>query len=542
MAAVSLLVLIVLSQFVLLHFAGAEEENSYHHRRDCPTFPCGKLGEIGFPYTPRDRPECGLFVVGGCEGNIQKVQLKQGERWYQVDSISQAGTVTIYDEVLAKQLETKDCESLKNLSLSFPNLPYVTFQILSNLTLCKCNSPLNTSKMQEFSYAKCKNSTIYYSQPQGMPKPPGEDQYDRLSSLCNCPIIELPFTHLPPDKKHNSHLFRMLTAKVSVGVTVSPLASGIGVWIILAICFICFRIKCSSRDRMFFVRKKQDHQKIEALLKEYGSFAPKRYTYSDIKKMTNSFRKKLGQGGYGGVYKGELLDGRLVAVKRALIYEFVPNGSLEKFIYQNNPLEEDRQLEWETLYQIALGIARGLEYLHRGCNTRILHFDIKPHNILLDNNFCPKISDFGLAKLCPRNESIISMTGARGTAGYIAPEVFCRAFGGVSHKSDVYSFGMMVLEMVGGRRNINVEADRTSDIYFPRWIFQRLESEEELKLWGITREDDKQQATKMILVSLWCIQTDPSNRPQMSRVLEMLEGSLESLSIPPKPFLSSPPR
>lgn len=221
MAAVSLLVLIVLSQFVLLHFAGAEEENSYHHRRNCPPFPCGKLGEIGFPYTPRDRPECGLFVVGGCEGNIQKVQLKQGERWYQVDSISQAGTVTIYDEVLAKQLETKDCESLKNLSLSFPNLPYVTFQILSNLTLCKCNSPLNTSKMQEFSYAKCKNSTIYYSQPQGMPKPPGEDQYDRLSSLCNCPIIELPFTHLPPDKKHNSHLFRMLTAKVSVGVTVS---------------------------------------------------------------------------------------------------------------------------------------------------------------------------------------------------------------------------------------------------------------------------------------------------------------------------------
>lgn len=220
----------------------------------------------------------------------------------------------------------------------------------------------------------------------------------------------------------------------------------------------------------------------------------------------------------------------------------MPNGSLEKFIYQNNPLEEDRQLEWETLYQIALGIGRGLEYLHRGCNTRILHFDIKPHNILLDNNFCPKISDFGLAKLCPRNESIISMTGARGTAGYIAPEVFCRAFGGVSHKSDVYSFGMMVLEMVGGRRNINVEADRTSDIYFPRWIFQRLESEEELKLWGITREDDKQQATKMILVSLWCIQTDPSNRPQMSRVLEMLEGSLESLSIPPKPFLSSPPR
>ena len=146
--------------------------------------------------------------------------------------------------------------------------------------------------------------------------------------------------------------------------------------------------------------------------------------------MTNSFKDKLGQGGYGGVYKGKLQDGCFVAVKvlkelkgngeeflnevasigrtshvnivtlmgvcfeeskRALIYEFMPNGSLEKFIYKENPSNATHQLGWETLYKIAIGIARGLEYLHRGCNTRILHFDIKPHNILLDENFCPKI-------------------------------------------------------------------------------------------------------------------------------------------------------
>ncbi|KAK4598489.1 hypothetical protein RGQ29_015804 [Quercus rubra] len=153
--------------------------------------------------------------------------------------------------------------------------------------------------------------------------------------------------------------------------------------------------------------------------------------------------------------------------KRALIYEFMPNGSLEKFIYKENPLNANRQLGWEALYKIAVGIARGLEYLHRGCNTQILHFDIKPHNILLDENFCPKISDFGLAKICPREESVISMLGVRGTAGYIAPEVFCRNIGGVSHKSDVYSYGMMVLEMVGGRKNIDVSVDRVSEIYFP---------------------------------------------------------------------------
>jgi serine/threonine protein kinase len=133
--------------------------------------------------------------------------------------------------------------------------------------------------------------------------------------------------------------------------------------------------------------------------------------------------------------------------KRALIYEFMPNGSLDKFIYKGNLLNANCELAWETLYKIAVGIAHGLEYLHKGCNTRILHFDIKPHNILLDENFLPKVSDFGLAKICARDESIISLLGARGTAGYIAPKLFCRNFGAVSHKSDVYSYGMMVLEM-----------------------------------------------------------------------------------------------
>ncbi|MBA0727136.1 hypothetical protein Golax_000153, partial [Gossypium laxum] len=181
-------------------------------------------------------------------------------------------------------------------------------------------------------------------------------------------------------------------------------------------------------------------------------------------------------------------DGRHVAVK--ILNNSQSNGEEfinEKFIFQER---KDRLLNWDKLYQIAVGIARGLEYLHRGCSTRILHFDIKPHNILLDDEFVPKISDFGLAKLCLEKESAISMTGARGTAGYIAPEVFSRNFGRVSHKSDVYSYGMMVLEMVGGRKNISVEVDRTSEIYFPYWIYNRIELDEELGLEDIESEDD----------------------------------------------------
>ncbi|XP_048136849.1 LEAF RUST 10 DISEASE-RESISTANCE LOCUS RECEPTOR-LIKE PROTEIN KINASE-like 2.1 isoform X2 [Rhodamnia argentea] len=291
--------------------------------------------------------------------------------------------------------------------------------------------------------------------------------------------------------------------KVGIGMVAS--VAGIGVTLML---LLPFRKKSLIRRIMDLVMQRSEH--FDGGMKIEGLASSRRYTYKDIKRMTNSFGEKLGQGGFGCVYKGKLQDGQLVAVKllkklkgnaeeffnevasisrtshvnvvsllgfcfegskRALIYEFMPNGSLEKFIFKrSDTLEVDQQLSWDTLYKISLGIAHGLEYLHRGCNTRILHFDIKPHNILLDRNYCPKISDFGLAKICPREESIVSMLGARGTPGYIAPELIMRNIGGVSHKSDVYSYGMMVLEMVSRRKNIEVTVDHTSEIYFPHWV------------------------------------------------------------------------
>ncbi|CAL8136927.1 unnamed protein product [Prunus armeniaca] len=355
--------------------------------------------------------------------------------------------------------------------------------------------------------------------------------------------------------------------------------TGVGITIgVICIIFI-------SRKRKFFLKRyfKTEHRyelDIEQVIQNYGSFTPKRYSYADVKKLTNSFKDKIGKGGYGTVYKGTLPDGHLVAVKvlnepkgngedfinevasisrtshvnivklsgfcyerhkRALIYEFMPNGSLDKFIQKQGSSNTNfPRLEWKMLFEISVGVARGLEYLHRGCNTRILHFDIKPQNILLDKDFWPKISDFGLAKLCKTEESIVSMLGARGTAGYMAPEVFSRNFGGISPKSDVYSYGMLVLEMVGARKNLDYGGSHTSEL-FPHNVYKDLELEkDEIILEGIS-EVGKEVARKLILISLWCIQTIPSDRPSMSKVVEMLEGPLHSLQIAPKPFLFSSP-
>ncbi|KAG7548389.1 Protein kinase-like domain superfamily [Arabidopsis suecica] len=324
----------------------------------------------------------------------------------------------------------------------------------------------------------------------------------------------------------------------------------------------------------FMIRKKRTsnhprHQNLKGLVEM------KQYSYAEVRKITKSFSHTVGKGGFGTVYEGHLFDGRKVAVKilkdfkrngedfineitsmsqtshvnivsllgfcydgsrRAIMYEFLENGSLDQFISKKSSLN----LDVNTLYRIALGVARGLDYLHHGCRTRIVHFDIKPQNVLLDENLCPKVSDSGLAKLCQKRESILSLQDARGTIGYIAPEVFSGMYGRVSHKSDVYSYGMLVLEMIGAQNKETEEtvASNSSSAYFPDWIYKDLENGEHTWKFGdeITREE-KEIAKKMTLVGLWCIQPCPLNRPPMNRVVEMMEGSLDALEVPPKPSL-----
>ncbi|KAJ6793466.1 rust resistance kinase Lr10-like isoform X1 [Iris pallida] len=320
---------------------------------------------------------------------------------------------------------------------------------------------------------------------------------------------------------------------------------------------------------------------VEKFLQKHQTLAPTRYSYTDIVAMTGHFKEKLGQGGFGAVFKGRLPGGFQVAVKilssskcvdgedfisevstlgtihhlnvvglvgfcsegprRALVYEFMPNGSLDKYIFPSSS-GTGRRFTREKLNEIALGVARGIDYLHRGCDARILHFDIKPHNVLLDRNLNPKVSDFGLAKLYPKDYSVVSACAARGTIGYMAPELVSRTFGLVSYKSDVYSFGMLLMEMAGGRRNVDVRAEDSSRAYYPSWIYDQLEQREraeKLEIIGggagaAVRIDDVE--TKLSKVGLWCIQMRSSDRPSMSEVVEMLEADGDTLAMPPKPF------
>ncbi|XP_068471520.1 rust resistance kinase Lr10-like [Phaseolus vulgaris] len=313
------------------------------------------------------------------------------------------------------------------------------------------------------------------------------------------------------------------------------------------------------------------YENIENYLQQ-NSLAHIRYSYKEIKKMAAGFKDKLGEGGFGYVFKAKLRSGPYVAIKmlgkckgngqnfisevatigrihhqnvvkligfcvsgskRALVYEFMPNGSLDKFILSK---ERNIHLSYEKIYNISIGVARGIAYLHHGCEMQILHFDIKPHNILLDENFIPKVSDFGLAKLYPINNSIVTMTAARGTIGYMAPKLFYNNIGGISYKANVYSFGMLLMEMASKRKNLNTHADHSSQLYFPLWIHDYIREEEDVDIGDVTEEENK-IAKKMIIVALWCIQLKPNDRPSMNRVVKMLEGDIEDLEIPPKPIL-----
>jgi serine/threonine protein kinase len=295
-----------------------------------------------------------------------------------------------------------------------------------------------------------------------------------------------------------------------------------------------------------------------------------KFTDQQLRIATDNYSYRLGSGGFGIVYKGCFSNGTMIAVKVlhgrstekndqqfiaevgtigkvhhinlvrlygfcfekniiGLVYEYMGNGSLDKYLFQENVI-----LGFEKLQEIAIGTAKGIAYVHEECQQRIIHYDIKRGNILLDENFNPKVADFGLAKLCNRENTHITMTGGRGTPGYAAPELWMPI--PVTYKCDVYSFGILLFEIIGRRRNHDANISESHE-WFPIWIWKKFDAEEVedlLVACGI-EEKNKEIVERMIKVALSCVQYRPELRPTMSVVVKMLEGLVE-ISKPLNPF------
>jgi serine/threonine protein kinase len=291
------------------------------------------------------------------------------------------------------------------------------------------------------------------------------------------------------------------------------------------------------------------------------------YTFSltEMRIATKDFddENKIGEGGFGTVYKGVLSDGKPVAVKkllsrstqgkreflnevatisavqhrsfvklygccveeeeRLLVYEYLENNSLGRALF--GPVQCRLQLDWPIRFNICLDVARGLAYLHEESRIRIVHRDIKPNNILLDEQLNPKIADFGLAKLYEAENSHIS-TRVAGTVGYLAPEYAFR--GHLSEKVDIFSFGVVALEIVSNRSHEDRSLPNEM-VYLLDWTWHLYEENRLLDLVDadMLSSYSEEEASRIIHVALLCTQSSPSQRPSMSRVVSMLSGVIE---------------
>uniref|UniRef100_M4CUL3 non-specific serine/threonine protein kinase n=1 Tax=Brassica campestris TaxID=3711 RepID=M4CUL3_BRACM len=363
-----------------------------------------------------------------------------------------------------------------------------------------------------------------------------------ISAVSAAPDFRPTVDNKPPSKGKNK---TGIIVGVIVGLGLLSILAGLGIFIIR--------------------KRRKPYTDDEELLSM--EIKPYTFTYSELKSATQDFNlsNKLGEGGFG---PGNLKDGREVAVKllsvgsrqgkgqfvaeivtistvlhrnlvtlygccfegdhRLLVYEYLPNGSLDQALFGDKSIH----LDWSTRFEICLGVARGLVYLHEEARVRIVHRDVKASNILLDSELVPKVSDFGLAKLYHDKKTHIS-TGVAGTIGYLAPEYAMR--GHLTEKTDVYAFGVVALELVSGRPNSDEVLDDDKK-YLLEWAWNLHEKGREVELIDDRlSEFNVEEVKRVIGVALLCTQASHSLRPPMSRVVAMLSGDVEVSDVTSKP-------
>ncbi|CAH8275884.1 unnamed protein product [Arabidopsis lyrata] len=320
---------------------------------------------------------------------------------------------------------------------------------------------------------------------------------------------------------------------------------------------------------IYLMRRKKKKTLKDNAENEFESADSLHFDFETVRVATDDFAltNKIGEGGFGVVYKGHLPDGQEIAVKRLsihsgqgnaefktevllmtklqhnnlvklfgfsikeserlLVYEFIPNTSLDRFLF--DPIKQ-KQLDWEKRYNIIVGISRGLLYLHEGSEFPIIHRDLKSSNVLLDEQMLPKISDFGMARQFDFDRTQAITRRVVGTYGYMAPEYAMH--GRFSVKTDVYSFGVLVLEIITGKRNSGLGLGEGTDL--PTFAWQNWIEGTSMELIDpvLLESYNKKQSMQCLEIALSCVQENPSKRPTMDSVVSMLSSEPESLQLP----------
>ncbi|KAL4611881.1 hypothetical protein ACB092_08G157900 [Castanea dentata] len=570
MASVSMFVcFFFLSHLVLLNSAEeGKQENPY-----CLPLQCRKLGDISSAFTEirHPFPFCGSLQVECDETHPIILPLGWGnERGYEVLSISYYTNTSKYirvrDYSLWKYLDTGACHYLINFAL--PNSSFIPFKLTTpNRTLFKCNRTLQGTSHENFKKTcSAYGMNIYYS--------PSDEASQ--SSPSECSTIQIPV------QEHSDNAELKITAEFDLEVNLSDDCSSCGkenknnnkVVILLAVgCAVFFK------STLFFIiwhLYKRKYPSSNLLARTTYSDPSSRseaegwsvyfgvpvFSYNELEKATNNFHveKELGNGGFGTVYHGKLHDGREVAVKRLyghnyrrveqfineveiltrlrhknlvslygctsrcsrellLVYEYIPNGTVADHIHGHQA--KPGSITWPTRMSIAIETACALAYLHA---SDIIHRDVKTNNILLDDNFCVKVADFGLSRLFPNDVSHVS-TAPQGTPGYVDPEY--RQCYQLTSKSDVYSFGVVLMELISSLPAVDVFRHK-HEINLAKLAVNKIEkcAFHELIDPHLGFESDERVRTMTILVAklaFQCLQQDKEMRPSMDEVLEALK-------------------